>query len=264
MSDTPQRLDEKIALVTGSTHGIGLGIAERFVREGASVVLNDNGEHDGEKIERELDGETMFVEADVRNPDELRNLIKTAIDEYSRIDVLVNNVGEGGYEYLLEATIEDWDYTFESSLRSAWLATKYAIADMPEGSSIINISSLEGSVTVPNFFPYDVMKAGMDGLTKSMAVDLGGLGIRVNAIQPGLILLDDPSEEEQEMDNKWDPIGRHGTPEDVAPLAAYLASDESAFMTGSSLTIDGGRSVVLADGQMMNQRRTRDDYDFFS
>lgn len=97
-----------------------------------------------------------------------------------------------------------------------------------------------------------------------MAVNLGGLGIRANAIQPGLILLDNPSAEEREMEHKWDPIGRHGTPEDIAPLAAYLASDESTFMTGSSLTIDGGRSVVLADGQMMNQRRTRDDYEFFS
>lgn len=257
-------MEGKIALITGSTHGIGLGIAERFAREGASVVLNDNGEYDGEEIARGLDGEAMYVEADVREPDELRNLVDTTIAEYDQLDVLVNNVGEGGYESLLEATTEDWDYTFESSLRSAWLATKYAIADMSEGSSIINISSLEGSVTVPNFFPYDVMKAGMDGLTKSMAVNLGGLGIRANAIQPGLILLDNPSAEEREMEHKWDPIGRHGTPEDIAPLAAYLASDESTFMTGSSLTIDGGRSVVLADGQMMNQRRTRDDYEFFS
>lgn len=144
MSDTPQRLEGKIALITGSTHGIGLGIAERFAREGASVVLNDNGEDDGEEIARGLDGEAMYVEADVREPDELRNLVDTTIAEYDQLDVLVNNVGEGGYESLLEATTEDWDYTFESSLRSAWLATKYAIADMSEGSSIINISSLEG------------------------------------------------------------------------------------------------------------------------
>ena len=262
MSDVPRRLKGKVALVTGSTHGIGRGIVERFAREGASVVVNDDGEYDGERIARELDGEATYIDADIGNPAELRHLVETAVAEYGRIDVLVNNVGEGGYEYLLEATIEDWDHTFASSLRSAWLATKYAIADMPAGSSIINISSLEGRMTVPRFFPYDVMKAGVDGLTRSMAVDLGGLGIRANAIQPGLILLDDPSEEEQEMEQKWNPIGRHGTPADVAPLAAYLASDESAFMTGSSLTIDGGRSVVLADEQMMNKRRTRADYEF--
>lgn len=262
MSEFPHRLDEKVAIVTGSTHGIGLAIAERFAREGASVVINDGGEYDGSEIAEELDGEATYVEADVRNPSELEALVETAVDKYEKVDILVNNVGEGGYEYITEATIEDWNYTFESSLRSAWLATKYTIPHMPEGGSIINISSLEGTITVPRFFPYNVMKAGMDGLTRAMSVELGGIGIRVNAIQPGLVLLDDPSEEELEMENKWDPIGRHGRPKDIAPLAAYLASDESAFMTGSLITIDGGRSVVLADGQMMNKRRTRGDLDF--
>jgi len=130
--------------------------------------------------------------------------------------------------------------------------------------ALINVSSLQADVTVPRFFPYDAMKAGVDGLTRPMAVDLGGLEIRANAIQPGLILLDDPSEEEQEMEQKWDPVGRHGTPEDVAPLVAYLTSDESAFMTGSSITIGGrgGRSTILADGQLMNKRRTRAEYEF--
>lgn len=232
-------------------HGIGLGIAERFASEGAAVVVNDHGEHDGERVAEELPGEAVYVEADLREPDEIERLIETAVGEYGRIDTLVNNVGDGRNAPPDELTLEEWEFTFETTLRSQWLCAKYAMKHVPAGGSVINISSTNASGAVPRFFPYNVAKAGVNGLTRALAIELGPLDIRVNGIEPGLILVDDPdaSDEELAQDRKIDPAGRWGRPSDVAGLAAFLASDDAAFVTGTTIPVDGGRHAVLVDDQ---------------
>jgi NAD(P)-dependent dehydrogenase (short-subunit alcohol dehydrogenase family) len=252
-----RRLKGKIAIITGSTHGIGLGIAERFAQEGATVVLNDEGAHDGETIANELPGEAIYVEADVLEPTEIEQLIEAVTAEYGRIDTLVNNVGDGQTDHLENLSLEGWNYTMNVCLRSQWLCAKHAIEYMPPGSSIINISSTEANGTVPGFVPYDAAKAGVNGLTRGMAVDLGELGIRANAIEPGGIEIEHPDASDGDLaqDPAIDPAERWGRPADIAPLAAFLASDGSQFITGANIPVDGGRQAVLIDRQYTGRRR---------
>lgn len=258
------RFEDETVLVTGSTHGIGLGIARRFRREGASVVVNDQGAYDGAAVAtelREIDapGDALYVEADVSDADAVRRLVETTVAEFGQIDVLVNNVGVNSEGYLFDTEIDEWDSVFDASLRSAWLATKYALPDMPEGASIVNTSSTNAEVTVPKFFPYNVAKAGIDGLTRAMAVELGPLGITANAIQPGAILLNDPEEEDLDQNPEIDPLGRWGRPEDVAGVAAFLASDDAGYITGVSIPVDAGRSASLSGSQQADLAPDRSD-----
>lgn len=254
-----QRLDGKVTLVTGSTHGIGLGIVKRFAQEGATVVVSDEGAYDGETIADDLPGEATYIEADVLEPTEIEQLIESVGEKYDRIDVLVNNVGDGRTDHLEDLSLEDWNYTMNVCLRSQWLCAKYAMEYMPPGSSIINISSTEANQTVPGFIPYDAAKAGVNGLTRGMAVDLGELGIRVNAIEPGGIEIENPDAtgEELTQDPAIDPAERWGRPADIAPVAVFLASDESEFVTGASIPVDGGRQAVLIDRQYTGRRREK-------
>jgi NAD(P)-dependent dehydrogenase (short-subunit alcohol dehydrogenase family) len=135
------------------------------------------------------------------------------------------------------------------NLRSQWLSVKYALEGFSERASVINLSSIHGSKTVRNMFPYNVAKAGVNGLTRSLAIELGPLGVRVNAIVPGMILVDKPDApvEEYTQDDPIDPAERYGSPADVAGLAAYLAAPESSFVTGTTIPVDGGRGIVLYD-----------------
>ncbi|MXR40419.1 SDR family oxidoreductase [Halobaculum sp. WSA2] len=249
-----RRFEGQTALITGSTHGIGLGIARRLRHEGASVVVNDQGAYDGEAIAEDLraidaPGDALYVEADVSNATAIRRLVDSAVSEYGQIDVLVNNVGVNSQGYLFDTDLDEWDSVFTASLRGAWLMTKYALPHMPEGSSIVNTSSTNAEMTVPSFFPYNVAKAGVDGLTRAMAVELGPLGITANAIQPGAILTDNPDEEELDQNPEIDPLGRWGRPEDIAGVAAFLASDDAGYVTGVSIPVDAGRSVSLSGSQ---------------
>lgn len=257
---TCERLTDTVAVVTGSTHGIGLGIARRFAREGATVVVNDEGRYDGERVASEaLPGPGTYVEADVTDPDHVDRLIDRTVEEHGRIDVLVNNVGEHRSGLLTEVSLEDWEFTLDATLKSAWLVTRRAIDHMPAGSSVVNVSSMEATSTIPGMFPYNVAKAGLNGLTQVMAVELGPLGIRANAVMPGAIYLEDPDDEELEQEAKVDPLGRWGRPEDVADPVAFLASDDARYVTGATIPVDGGRSAVLSYGQMASKRTSRAD-----
>lgn len=253
-----ERFEDRVALVTGSTHGIGLGIAKRLSSEGAAVVVNDEGAYDGDRIAEEvLEGEATYLEADVTDREEIERLVDRTVETYGRIDVLVNNVGDHRSGLLTEVTVEDWEFTFDATLKSAWLVTRRAIAEMPEGSSVVNVSSMEAIGTVPQMFPYNVAKTGLNGLTRAMAVELGPVGIRANAVMPGAIYLEDPDDDELEQDQKVDPLGRWGRPADVAPLVAFLASDDARYVTGAAVPVDGGRSAVLSNGQMFSKRTSR-------
>lgn len=251
------RLDGKVALVTGSTHGIGRGVAERLAREGATIVVNDAGELDGEAVAAELPGDAIYVEADVGDPSAIERLVDRTASTFDQIDVIVNNVGEARLGPPEDVTIEDWAYTFDVCLRSQWLTVKHALEHLSTGASVVNISSANAWGGAPGFFPYNVAKAGVNGLTRSLAVELGPLDVRVNAVEPGMIDVENPDATPAELgqDKTIDPAGRDGTPADVAGLVAYLASDESSFVTGATIPVDGGRHAVLVDDQYADHYR---------
>jgi len=243
-----------IAIVTGSTKGIGAGVARRLAAEGATVVVNGRSADEGESVAesiREDGGEAVFIEADMRDPAAIASLIEETTERYGRIDVLVNNAGVQTETTATEATLEDWEFVVETDFRSFWLCVKHAVESMPEGGAIVNMSSNHAFLTMPGLFPYNAVKAGINGMTRALALELGPLGIRVNTINPGWIEIERTREElsadDREQVEAMHPLGRIGTPDDVAATVSFLTSDEASFITGASLLVDGGRSAVMQD-----------------
>jgi len=249
----PSRHEDRVVVVTGSTRGIGAGVARRFAAEGASVVVTgrsrDSGEAVAESI-REEGGEATFVRADMRDPAEIEALVEHTVDEYGRVDVLVNNAGVQTETTAADAEIDDWAFVVETDFRSFWLCAKHAVEHMPSGGTVLNTSSNHAFLTMPGMFPYNAVKAGINGMTRAMALELGPRGITVNTINPGWVEIErtrDELGEEYEYTEEIHPVGRLGTPADVAGLATFLASDDATFITGESILIDGGRSQVMED-----------------
>jgi NAD(P)-dependent dehydrogenase (short-subunit alcohol dehydrogenase family) len=249
------RLQDKVALITGSAGGMGQAAAELFAREGASIIVTDIAEDAGEQTARnirEAGGKAIFVQANVANEDDVQHLVRESIDAFGHIDVLYNNAGimpadDSGVTDLTEAT---WDRILDVNLKSAFLCTKYAAPHMiRQGKgSIINIASFVALMgcSVPQD-AYTASKGGMLSLTKSFAIQYGRHGIRCNAICPGPI--ETPllrglwtSEEARNLRLNRIPLGRFGQIDDVIYMALYLASDESSWTTGAWLVIDGGIS----------------------
>jgi len=261
---TPRRLDGDVALVTGSTRGIGEGVAHRLAAEGASVVVTGRTREDGEAVAaaiRDDGGDAAFVRADVRDPDDIAALVEATVAEYGGLDVLVNNAGVQTDTGADDATMDDWAFVVETDFRSYWLTAKHAAAAMDDGS-IVNVSSNHAFLTMPELFPYNAVKAGINGMTRAMALDFGP-SIRVNTVNPGWIAIERTVEG---MDDDYrerlagnHPVGRIGTPEDVAGPVAFLASDDAAFVTGAYLTIDGGRSAVMQDDQLPDYHERREN-----
>lgn len=245
------RLTGKTAIVTGSTRGIGEGIARRYASERANVVVSGRSSEAGEAIAADINtagGEAVFIRADMADPDDIESLITETVERYGSIDLLVNNAAAWNHGKFETRTMEDWEMVMNVSLRAPWLATKYALDAMPAGSSVINVSSIHAIGSDPGHFPYNVAKAGLNGMTRSMAIDLGELDINVNTIMPGPVRTTGPvPDDDTGRTARLNPANRRGRPNDVAGLAAYLATEESEFMTGASLTIDGGWSVCLYD-----------------
>ena len=256
------RFDDAAVLVTGSTRGIGEGIAKRFAREGASVVVTGRTEEDGEATAGEIrddGGDATFVRADMRDPDDVAALVDATAEEYGGLDVLVNNAGVETNTSVTEATLDDWNLVLETDFRAYWLAAKRAVAHMDEGA-IVNVSSNHALLTMPEMFPYNAVKAGIDGMTRAMALDLGP-DIRVNTVNPGWVAIDrtesDLSTEERAELESVHPVGRLGDPEDVAGAVAFLASDDAGYVTGTNLLVDGGRTAVMQDDTLPDYRRER-------
>jgi glucose 1-dehydrogenase len=246
------KLNQKVAIVTGAAQGIGLACAARFVQEGARVMLADVNEAAGAAAVGQFGDAAAFFRTDVSIKAEVDALIDATLAAYGRIDVLVNNAGITHAADFLDLAEEDFDRVLRINLKSMFLCGQAAARVMArQGSgSIINMSSVNAVLAIPNQVPYVVSKGGVNQLTKVMAVGLAAHGIRVNAIGPGTIMTELArqavlsSEEARRKILSRTPIGRCGEPEEVASIAAFLASDDASYMSGQTLYADGARLAL--------------------
>lgn len=248
------RVAGKVALVTGGALGIGKATAELLAREGSKVVITDVKVEEGQGVARAIcaqGGEAVFVQHDASNEDQWKAAIQAALNHFGRLDILVNNAGIGLPGNVEQTSLEEWRKTQSVNLDGVFLGTKYGIEAMREsgGGSIVNLSSIEGLIGDPDLAAYNASKGGVRIFTKSAALHCAreGYGIRINSVHPGYIwtpMVDAVSG--GKGSDKYNylvglhPIGHLGEPDDIAYGILYLASDESKFVTGSELVIDGG------------------------
>ncbi len=252
------RLAGKVAIVTGGGSGIGRATALLFAQEGARVVVADYAPEGGQETVRMIQqhgGEALFVESDVSNAEDMQRLVQTTVDAYGRIDILVNNAAVTIPASVVDATEEVWDKTMEIDLKGVFLLSKYAIPHMINGGggSVINMASMCGLVASPNQAPYSAAKGGVVALTRQMAIDYARYNIRVNGIAPSEVRTPmflgfinhapDPEKKMQELVARI-PMGRVAEPEEIARAALFLASDESSYITGVTLPVDGGLTAM--------------------
>jgi len=255
MSDTTQttagRLAGKVALITGAGGGLGLAMAQAMAAEGAAVALADiSGAQD--TAAASIGEQAIALHADVTQEDDVRAMIDAAVERFGRLDVLCNNAGiDGDLVPLAEMTVENFDRVIAVNLRSVFLGLRYGIPALlaAGGGSVINMASVAAISGMPRGAAYAASKSGITGITRTAAVENAAAGVRVNAILPAVIQTpmadavgaDDPTLKGAIAAT---PAGRLGRPDEVASLAVYLASDESTFITGASLTVDGGYSAI--------------------
>ncbi|MEE2776707.1 MAG: SDR family oxidoreductase [Acidobacteriota bacterium] len=247
------RLEGKVAVVTGGVSGMGLATVERFLSEGARVVVGDLNQEAGDELAACYDHDRLrFVRADVSVEDDVVGLILEATAEMGRLDVMFSNAGIGGaIGPITELEVEHWDETFEILVRSVFLGTKHAaraMIDQGEGGSIINTASIAGLSAGAGPQAYSAAKASVISLSQTTAVELAPHRIRVNAINPGVIFTPlmhggEPEEAARAME-QLQPWPERGEGADIAAMATYLASDESSFVTGQALTVDGGLTAA--------------------
>ncbi|MCH7842762.1 MAG: glucose 1-dehydrogenase [Chloroflexi bacterium] len=244
------RLQGKVALITGAARGQGAAEARLFAQEGAKVVLADVADQDGTIVAAEIaeaGGDALYVHLDVTNEDEWIAAVRSAVASFGKLDILVNNAGIWRRGHVLETSSEQWDEIMGVNAKGVFLGTKAAIPEMRKagGGSIINISSTAGLVGSRTSSAYSASKGAVRIFTKSTAVQYAAEGIRANSIHPGPIDTDMGDQVWPDADSRKAAVARTalsriGTAQDVAYGALYLASDESSFVTGSELVIDGG------------------------
>mgnify|MGYP003306829905 CR=1 FL=1 len=244
------RLNDKAVLISGGARGMGSVEAKLFCSEGASVIIGDILEEEGRKIEAEISesgGVCIFVRLDVTSEEDWESAVNLAVERFGKLDILINNAGIFPMESIEDTTVESWDRVMDVNAKGVFLGTKAAIPAMRTsgGGSIINLSSIAGLVGSAYSASYNATKGAVRLLTKSTAIQYAKDGIRANSIHPGLVdtlmaseLLSDPDLQVKRLAST--PMGRTGTAEEIAYGALFLASDESSFMTGSELVIDGG------------------------
>jgi len=245
----------KSLLVTGGASGIGAGIAERFSEAGYAVAIFDRNTNGADEIARRLKmaGTAISIHGDVNEPGDAERAVAQTIQAFGSLDVLVNNAGIEIPGTVASLAVEHWDRLLGVNLRGTFLFAKYAIPRMKRGSSIVNISSVHAFAAYAESAAYDASKAGLLGLTRAMALDHGPSGIRINAVCPGYIQtplletwLQGVPDREATMSEvlRAHPLGRIGTPRDVAEAVLFLSSDAASFVTGTYLIVDGAMTLA--------------------
>lgn len=248
------RLADKVTVITGAASGQGRAAASLFAREGAHVIVADFDEEGGREAAETIvkdGGNASFFKVDVTSEEQVAALIQHTVDVHDRLDVMYNNAGLVRMAPIADLSTEDWDFTVRFELTQVYYGCKYALRVMKERGSgaIINTASTSGMVGIPTHGPHAATKAGVIGLTRSIAVDYGAQGIRCNALAPGFVPF---TKQTAELSNDHfmqmmlavQPLKRPGTPEDIAAAALFLASDESSWVTGQVLAVDGGHTAM--------------------
>lgn len=242
------RFTGKICVVTGGGSGIGKAACLQFAREGGKVVVVDLNEQHGNETVKEItgaQGEAVFAKCDVGDPGDIKAAIKAALDKWDKIDVLVNDAAMMTFKPIVELPDEDFDKVLNVNLRSVFLFCKYSVPHMPKGGAIVNISSVHAYETTRNVVPYATSKGGMEAFTRGFSQELAAKKIRINCVAPGAVdtpmLWNNPN-----IKSGVEKVeGAVGKPADIAAAICFLASAEAGFITGTNLTVDGGRLDIL-------------------
>lgn len=264
MADRNKRFENKVIVITGAGNGLGKAAALGFAREGGSVVIGDVDMDGASRTVEEIvqaGGKATAVRCDVRNAEEVKNLIQTAVETYGGVDVLYNNAGVVRYGTVEQLTEEDWDYQLDINLKGSFLTCKYAIPEMRKrgGGAIVNTASVQAFASQETVAAYSASKGGVVSFTTTIALDHARDNIRANCIAPGSIrtpMLEDAADtfggdDPEGAIKEWGrlhPLGRVGRPEEVANLVLFLASDEASFCTGGCYRVDGGLLSPLFNG----------------
>lgn len=245
-------LEGKVAIVTGASAGIGRATALKFAREGAKLVLADldtDRGHETEQLVKDEGAEVLFVRTDVSDDADVAALVRAAVETFGRLDCAHNNAGiEGVQAPTAETPEENWDRVLRINLKGVWLCMRHEIPAMLEvgGGAIVNTASVAGLVGFPNLPAYVASKHGVVGLTKTAALEYATTGIRINAVCPGVIhteMIDRITGRDPEVEAQFtafEPVGRMGTPGEIADAVAYLCSGGASFVTGHTMAVDGG------------------------
>lgn len=239
------RLTGKVAIVTGAASGIGLETTKKFLDEGARVVFTDVNEAAGQKLANELGDHALFLEQDVSSEDDWQHVVATTIKQFGNLTILVNNAGvPPTVKPIDQIDVAQFKRVIDVNLVGTFLGTKYAMSYMKDhdGGSIVNISSMGGIVGIATAADYNASKGGVRLMTKGAALDAayGKYNVRVNSVHPGYIQTGMLPDDALKMMEKTTPVGRIGQPSDIADACVYLGSDESGFITGTELIVDGG------------------------
>ncbi len=245
------RLNNKIAIITGGASGIGLACARLFTQEGARVAIFGRRQDRLDQAQKEIGDAVLAVQGDITSEQDVKRLVDSTLKELGKVDILVNNAGTFTGGPLHETDSGEWDRVFNINMTGVFQLTRQVLPHMIEqgSGSIIHISSILGMIAVPQTAAYNASKGALNQFSKSIAVEYGAQGIRSNALCPGMIETEMTEELRQDtalMEEflKGYPLGRFGKPEEVAQACLFLASDESAFITGATLPIDGGCTAM--------------------
>jgi NAD(P)-dependent dehydrogenase (short-subunit alcohol dehydrogenase family) len=248
-------LQDRVAVVTGAANGIGAATAHRLHQEGAKVALLDIDQTGGKALAEHLDaGRALFVACDVTVEEQIAAAVDTTIAQFQGVDILVNNAGVNAYFDAETVTLEQWERFFALDLRACWLCSKHVLPHLrrQQRGVIVNVASIHARLTTRGMFPYAAAKSGIVGLTRSLALDYGGQGIRVVAVSPGwtrtrlveeaLAQQPDPQAARAQA-LAMHPLGRIAEPDEIAAVVAFAASEDASFITGVAIPVDGGLSA---------------------